>query len=76
MRDRYDGAPLDLLRQREEELLSEMAPLVCSTLEELSQLPHLFYFCKAKQTKRGRFRMGTDAYGAQEWYNKGQALME
>lgn len=28
VRDRYDGSPLDLLRQREEELLNEMAALV------------------------------------------------
>lgn len=41
VRDRYDGSPLDLLRQREEELLNEMAPLVCIALEELSQLPNL-----------------------------------
>lgn len=41
VRDRYDGSPLDLLRQREEELLSEIGPVVCTALEELSQLPHL-----------------------------------
>lgn len=42
VRERYDGSPLDMLRQREEEVLREIAPRVCTALEELSQLPNLY----------------------------------
>jgi hypothetical protein len=41
VRDRHDGSPLDLLRQREEEVLREIVPQVCASLEELSELPNL-----------------------------------
>ncbi len=40
-RDRYDGSPLDLLRQREEEVLRGIVPQVCASLQELSQLSNL-----------------------------------
>lgn len=41
IRDRYEGSPLDRLRDDEETLLAELAPQVTAQLDRLFELPHL-----------------------------------
>lgn len=41
IKDHYDGSPLELLRDQEEKMLKEFAPLVASLLKRLRAYAHL-----------------------------------